>query len=280
LNQTVNIEDQSQISPLPLPALIVPPDWLAQHLEHPGLRLLDVRTAESYAQGHIPNAVRVELAALTGTVNGVPGMLLPPEPFAARMSQLGVDQEKTVMIYDDNWGLPAARVLWSLACYGHSQVAVLNGGWDRWYQESRPITSEPFVPPPARFVVQPADEHLAERAWLLERLDDPNTVLVDTRTAGEYVQGHLPGAIRWDWMNGVPVGSWDAVRPAEELRTELANLGITPDKEIVTYCRSGARAAHTYLLLRYLGYPRVRNYDGSWLEWSRYGNSRYEGGRS
>ena len=265
-----NSGDQNRTSPLPLPALIVPPGWLAQHLEHSALRLLDARTAESYDQGHIPQGVRVELASLTCAINGVPGMLLPAEPFAVLLGQLGVDREKTVVIYDDNWGLPAARLLWSLACYGHRQTAILNGGWDRWQQEGRPMTSEPFTPSPTRFVVQPAAEHLAERTWLLERLHEPDLVLVDTRTAGEYAQGHLPGAICWDWLNGVPVGSWDAVRPAEELRAELTNLGITPDKEIVTYCRSGARAAHTYLLLRYLGYPRVRNYDGSWLEWSRY----------
>src|SRR5690606_13221428 len=121
---------------------------------------------------------------------------------------------------------------------------------------------------PARFVPRPDPAHMAELAWLQERLGDPDLVIIDTRTSGEYNAGHLPGAILWDWMNGVPVGSWDALRPTDELAAELTALGITPDKEIVTYCRSGARAAHTYLLLRHLGYPRVRNYDGSWLEWS------------
>ena len=95
----------------------------------------------------------------------------------------------------------------------------------------------------------------------------PDLLLLDTRSRSEYAQGHLPGAICWDWMNGVPLQGWETMRPATELRTELELLGITPDKEIVTYCRSGARAAHTYLLLRNLGYPRVRLYDGSWLEW-------------
>jgi thiosulfate/3-mercaptopyruvate sulfurtransferase len=116
-----------------------------------------------------------------------------------------------------------------------------------------------------------ADEaHLATGAWLTTQGDGAEIALVDTRTPGEYAQGHLPGAICWDWLNGAPVKGWDFQRPAEALLAELTSLGITPDKEIITYCQSGARAAHTYLLLRNLGYPKVRLYDGSWLEWSRY----------
>lgn len=261
-----------------LPGLVVTPEWLVQHIDHPALRLLDVRDRESYDGGHIPNAVWVSLPSLNSEMDGVPGMLLPPDPFAQQMGRLGVDGEKAVVIYDDNWGMAAARVLWSLARYGHENAAVLTGGWDRWQEEGRVATQELFAPPPTRFTVRPADDHVAERTWLLEQLDNPDLVLVDTRTQGEYGQGHLPGAICWDWMNGVPVDSWNTCRPMEELLPELAELGITPNKEIVTYCRSGVRAAHTYLLLRNLGYPRVRNYDGSWLEWSRYMDREDRGG--
>lgn len=265
-------------APLQLSGLIVTPAWLSQHIADPSLRLLDVRDRDAYADGHIPRAVQVDLAALSCTAHGVAGMLLSPERYAAQMSRWGVDASKTVILYDANWGMPAARVLWSLMRYGHRNAAVLTGGWDRWKEEGRAWTLEPNTPPPAHFVVHPADEHIAERAWIVQRLDDPNTVLIDTRTAGEFAQGHLPGALQWDWMNGVPVDGWDALRPAAELRTELAALGITPEKEIVTYCRSGARAAHTYLLLRSLGYPHVRNYDGSWLEWSHHANKEHQGG--
>lgn len=272
----ISLKDQSTVTQLSLPGLIVEPDWLAQHLDHPALRLLDVRTPDNYQAGHIPRAVQVDLPALTGTVGGVLGMLVPREDFAARMGHLGVDESKTVVLYDDNWGMPAARVLWALARYGHGQAAVLTGGSDRWQQEGRPWTTEPFVPPLAEFIPRPQNEQIAEHAWLRQRLDQPDElVLLDTRTPGEFGQGHLPEALCWDWMNGVPLKSWDTLKPAEELRTELTDLGVTPDQEIVTYCRSGARAAHTYLLLRQLGYPRVRLYDGSWLEWAQ-----KEGGNS
>lgn len=253
-----------------LPGFLVEPEWLAANLNLPNLRILDVRLAESYDEEHLPGAAWVDLGALSCIVHGVAGMLLPPADFAAFMSQLGVNHDTAVVLYDDSWGMPAARVLWSLVRYGHTNVAVLNGGWDRWQDGGYPVSTELPTISPATFTPQPAHEHLAERPWLLDRIGDPDLVLIDTRTPNEYAQGHLPNALSWDWMNGVPLDGWDAVRPADELREELAALGVTPEKEIVTYCRSGARAAHTYLLLRHLGFPRVRNYDGSWLEWSRY----------
>lgn len=259
---------------LQLPALFIEPQWLIEHLSHPNLRLLDVRLPESYQETHLPNAAWLDLRALSRTVDGVEGMLLSLEQYAEQMSRLGIDEQRAVVLYDDNWGMPAARVLWTLARYGHTNAAVLNGGWDRWQEEGYPTETEPFRPTPATFTPRPADQHLAERNWLLERLDDPNVVIIDTRTPAEYTRGHLPGALSWDWMNGAAVDGWNAVRAPDELRSELAELGVTPDKEIVTYCRSGARAAHTYLLLRHLGFPQVRNYDGSWLEWSRYAENQ------
>ena len=251
-----------------LPGLLVTTDWLAEYLHASDLRVVDVRPANDFAEGHIPGAVQIDLAALSTTIDGVQGMLIGPEAFSAIMGELGIDEDKAVVIYDSNWGMPAARVLWTLAYYGHTNAAVLNGGWDRWQEEQRPISQTIQPPTPTRFTPRPTSSHLAELSWIQSHLDDPNVVLVDTRSKNEYDAGHLPNAIAWDWMNGVPVGSWDTVRSSDELTAELAALGITPDKEIVTYCRSGARAAHTHLLLRHLGYPRVRNYDGSWLEWS------------
>lgn len=251
-----------------LPGLLVSASWLEEYLNASDLRVVDVRPADAFAEGHIPGATQVDLAALGMTVDSVQGMLIGPEAFSAIMGQLGIDDDMAVVLYDSNWGMPAARVLWALAYYGHSNAAVLNGGWDRWEEEGRPIDKTITLPTPTHFTANPTPSLIAELPWLQSHLDDPNIVLIDTRTPNEYAAGHLPNAINWDWMNGVPVEGWDTVRPAGELAAELGALGITPDKEIITYCRSGARASHTHLLLRSLGYPRVRNYDGSWLEWS------------
>jgi thiosulfate/3-mercaptopyruvate sulfurtransferase len=251
-----------------LPGLLVTPEWLATQLGASDLRIVDVRPADAYAEGHIPGAVQLELAALSTTVDDVQGMLLGPEAYAAIMGQLGIDSDHAVVIYDSNWGMPAARVLWSLAYYGHSNAAILNGGWDGWEEGNYPTSNTVDLPQATTFTPQPTPHFLAELSWVQTHLDDPNVVLIDTRTPNEYAAGHLPNAMNWDWMNGVPTEGWETLRSSEELAAELNALGITPDKEIVTYCRSGARASHTFLLLRNLGYPRVRNYDGSWLEWS------------
>ncbi len=257
-------------SDLILPGLVVSTDWLLQTLPHPALRLLDLRAVDAYAEGHLPGAVHLELPAITGFRDGVPGMLIPAEEFAAKMSAAGIDKNKAVVIYDDNWGMPAARLLWALARFGFANVAVLNGGWDSWQELGHPQTTKVALPAATTGGLQNVVAHLAERAWLLAQPPRADLVIIDTRTPNEYVQGHLPNAINWDWMNAVPVGGWELMRGAAELRDELATLGVSPDKEIVTYCRSGVRAAHTYLVLRALGFPRVRNYDGSWLEWSQY----------
>ncbi len=195
-------------------------------------------------------------------------MLLGPDAYAAIMGRLGIDSDSAVVVYDGNWGMPATRVVWGLAYYGHSAAAILNGGWDRWTEEGRVTTQAVSSVAPTHFTPRPTTQHLADLAWVQAHLQDDDIVIVDTRTPNEYAAGHLPNAISWDRMNAVPVDGWNALRPVEELIGELTAQGVTPDKEIVTYCRSGARAAHTYAVLRQLGYPRVRNYDGSWLEWS------------
>jgi thiosulfate/3-mercaptopyruvate sulfurtransferase len=248
--------------------LLVTPDWLEGQLEREDIAIIDVRSADEYAEGHVPNAIHLELSQWTHAEDGVPGMLLDAESFARLVGNAGIGNDTTLIIYDSNWGMPAARVLWSFLRYGHSAVTVLNGGWDAWEEKGLPTSTQTPSPKPVTYTPQPVDEHLAQRSWLKAQSERSDFVVVDTRTPTEYAQGHLPNSVNWDWLNAVPVGEWQAVRPQAEILAELAQLGITPDKEVVTYCRSGARAAHTFLVLRHLGFARVRNYDGSWLDWS------------
>jgi thiosulfate/3-mercaptopyruvate sulfurtransferase len=167
--------------------------------------------------------------------------------------------------------LAAARLVWALHFYGHGAAAVLDGGWDRWVAEERPVTDRAAdVAPAARFRATPTPEVGADFAWLRERVGDEEVVLVDTRTDTEYAQGHLPGAKSWDWFNAVPAESWNVARDAEQLRADWRALGIDEEREVVVYCRSGMRAAHTYVALRNAGYERVRLYDGSWQDWAHH----------
>lgn len=250
------------------PKLLISPEWLADRLSQPGVKVIDVRSTDAYANGHIPGAISLPLPALQASREGVPEMLVGQPEFEARMGERGIRETDTAVLYDETWGMPAARVFWALERYGHKDARLLDGGLDRWQAAGWPVTTNPPSPSPASYRGLPVDEREAAHDWLRAHLDDPNSVIVDTRTPKEYNQGHVPGAINWDWMNAVPVDSQSTLRPDGELRAELEALGVTPDKEIVVYCRSGARSSHLYFTLRHLGYPRVRNYDGSWLAWS------------
>lgn len=259
----------SQPAPSARQSFLATPDWVKAHLDAPDVRLLDVRLPESYAEGHLPGAFYVSLNDWRHTEQGIEGMLIGPEPFAMLMRRLGIGTGTTVIVYDDNLGLTAARVVWSLLRYGHRRVALLDGGWEAWEALGHPITTD--VPSAANstadvYVPRPADDTLADLDWVRAHLNTAGVVLLDVRGPSEVEMGRIPGAVAWNWENGS--GLERTFRDADELRGELAQIGVTPDNEIVTYCQSGVRASHTYVLLRELGFERVRMYDGSWFEWS------------
>jgi len=246
----------------------VDPAWLEERLGAPHVRVVDLRELDMYSESHLPDAVQLDLARLGRTQGGCDNVLLPPNDFADLMETLGIGTGDTVIAYDDQWGLAAARLVWALHFYGHPAAAVLDGVWDRWKDEGRAVTDRPPAPVSATFEAIPSLEVGAELAWLSERLPGDEPKLLDTRTHVEFEQGHLPGAILWDWFNAVPAESWDCARDLAELRTEWGALGVHPSHEVVVYCRSGMRAAHTYIVLKHAGFARVRLYDGSWQEWS------------
>jgi len=251
-----------------LPGILVPPSWIADRLDDGSLRLVDLREADAYALGHIPGAVQLDLPRL-GTRDGTrDNILLAPEPFSELMEALGISTDDVVVAYDDQWGLAAARLVWALHYYGHPAAGLLDGGWDRWTDEGRPVAEGAPSPGRGTFRAAANADLGVEIEWLRTVVGRPDPVIVDTRTPAEYEKGHVPGAHSWDWFNAVPAGSWDATRDPEELRAEWRELGIEAEREIVVYCRSGMRAAHTWVALKHAGFPRVRLYDGSWQEWS------------
>ncbi len=253
-------------SALEEPAHLVTVAWLQQHAHDPNVRILDARLPESFAEAHIPQAVHVDLNSWRYTRQGVDGMLIEPDDFAVKAGKLGISQDTLVVVYDDYFGQISARIAWSLLRYGHPRVALLVGGWEAWAAAELPATAEVQLPEPASFVPEPVDSVIAEHDWVKDHFTAPGIALLDVRSPAEYAKGHLPKAISWNWELGTDFEL--TFRPAAEVLSELAALGITPDKEIITYCQSGMRAAHTYFLLLSLGFKNVRMYDGSWAEWS------------
>jgi thiosulfate/3-mercaptopyruvate sulfurtransferase len=249
--------------------LLVSPEWLEAHLDDPQVRIVDIRPAEAYQRGHIPNAVHLELARIGINVDGVPDMLIPQTEMEAILGGLDIDPETTVVAYDNVWGMVAARLFWALEHYGHRDARILDGVWDRWTAEGRKVTQEVVEVSPRRYLARPEPGRLATLEWIRDNLQRPDLVLLDARSPGEYAAGCLPGAVNVDWMEAVAFGGQHMLKPATELRRLFAQVGVVEEREVVAYCHSGARSSHTYFVLRLLGFPRVRNYDGSWVEWQR-----------
>lgn len=250
------------------PGLLVDTAWLGDLVGARRLAPVDLRDRDDYLAGHIPGAVHLDLEDLGSSRDGCDNVLISPVDFERTMARLGISNQDTVVAYDDHWGLPSARLVWSLHYHGHPSAVVLNGGWDLWNEEGRVVSD---VPPPKKagaFEVRLNPDVHADFEWISEIIARDEVVLLDTRSETEFDAGHLPGARSWDWFKAVPEGSWVTSRDPEALRSEWAELGVRPSDEIVAYCRSGMRAAHTYVVLRHAGFTRVRVFDGSWQEWS------------
>ncbi|MGM0674566.1 MAG: sulfurtransferase [Spirochaetota bacterium] len=247
----------------------------AQEAPHAGFLVVDTRGRPDFEAAHIPGAVNLPSGDLfdSGTVGSD---LLPTEEIERRVSAAGIGNDTRLILYDESGLVPSARVFWVLEHLGRSSMALLNGGFPRWKNEQLPVESGPPQPGPATFRATETAASLAERDDVLHAIQRPDTVIIDTRTPDEYYgrtgahlrNGHIPGAINVDWQRHIV----DLFNPTLVSRSELASLyeqaGVTETTPVITYCRTASRSSHTYFVLRLLGYRNVKNYSGSWMEWS------------
>ena len=250
--------------------ILVSASWLAQQLYAPHIKIIDARSASEYSTGHVPGAVLLPNGAFRST-SGVPDACTAEE-FAATAGALGVQATDTIVCYDGTGG---ARTWWVFARFGHRQARFLNGGFQQWSAGGHPTSTETVQPQPTVYQLGEVQDHLACSLAQAEAHVQANDVLFwDVRSAGEYSgadprsnpparAGHVPRAVNLEWTELVDA-STGLLKPADEMRRLLTAKGITPDKEIVSYCQGGGRAAHGVLVLKLLGYDRVRNFDGSY----------------
>jgi thiosulfate/3-mercaptopyruvate sulfurtransferase len=267
---------------LNLTPYFVETEWLAQHLDDPQVRIIDLRYywdhpgLEDYTAGHIPGAVYLQWdAELKDPAYPDKFMVLPPEKLADLMGRLGVDNSMTVVAYDDEGGHYSSRLLWTLQYYGFDQARILHGGVQKWLGEGRPFVSEvPQVEAKVFVPGAPRQEWRATASQVLDHLHDPAIVVLDVRRPSEYTGeevraargGHIPGATNLLWLENLEKDKW-TFKDAATLRQRFKNAGVTPGKQIITYCHGGVRACHAALALKMLGYPDVAVYEGSWAEW-------------
>lgn len=262
----------------PLVRLVVEPAELEKHLGAENLLIVDLCRPETYAQAHVPGAVHLDYAQIVAARPPAMGMLPDAAPLSDVLSSIGMTPDRHVVAYDDEGGGRASRLLWTLDALGHSRYSLLNGGLHTWLNDRHGVSNEPVKKVRSDYTVKFDNKVVADKNYIMKHLRDAGVIIVDTRTPAEYRgetrraerTGHIPGAVNFDWMNSIDQARSVRLKPADELKRVLTGLGVTPDKEVITYCQTHHRSAHTYIVLKSLGYPRVRGYPGSWSEW---GNS-------
>ena len=271
------------------PKALIDTQWLAEHLQDNNLRIVEVdMSPDLYQDAHMPGAV---------FWNIVTDLLLPDmrqnldkEAMETLLSRSGITNDTTVVAYGSYPGT-GGWIFWLLRLFGHQNVRVLNGGHQKWIAEGYPVTPELSTYTPTQYNAKPLDKQLRilheEVRSSLDGLRTalghrPNQVLLDVRTIAEYQgdqylmeppqgterAGHIPGAIHLEHL--LTLNEDGTFKPFDQLQTLYRGQGITPEKEVIPYCAIGARSGYIWFVLKYLlGYPNVRNYDGSWNEWSR-----------
>ena len=258
---------------------LVDTEWMLANLREPDVRLIDVSSRrEVYVEGHLPGAQFIQWnTELVNPDDPVEGRILGREALSRLLSRLGVANDDKVVVYDNANNLFAARAYWVLKYYRHADVRIYNGGRKKWVAAGEELTTEIEPVSPGVYAAGEPDLRIAtDWNYVVDNIDDPSTLYCDARRPDEYEGkellsargGRIPGAMNVEWSESVKEDG--TFLEAGSLAELYQSAGFTPDKEIITYCQTGVRGAHTWFVLsELLGYPSVRNYDGSWAE---YGN--------
>jgi len=263
------------------PDALVGTEWVAAHLDDPKVRIVESdEDVLLYETGHIPGAVKLDWHE--DQQDPVVRDFVNKEQFEQLMSSRGIANDTTVVFYGDRNNWYAAYTYWLFKMYGHQDCRIMNGGRAKWEAEGRPLTRETKEYPPTQYRAQEPDLSVrAFRDQVLEHMQ-AGKPLVDVRSPDEYTgkvihmanypqegaqrAGHIPTAQNIPWATAANEDG--TFKGAEQLREIYGGRGVTPDQPVIAYCRIGERSAHTWFVLtQLLGYPDVRNYDGSWTEW-------------
>lgn len=255
--------------------LIIEPEQLEALLGEQKLLVIDLSKREQYAHMHVPGAVHLDYGLIVRGQRPTPGLLPDAALLARVLGAIGLKREHHVVAIDDEGGGKAARLLWTLDVIGHPGWSLLNGGMHAWANEQHPVEGRAVQPTPSDYALTYSEGPIATLDWIRNHLDDNDVGILDARTVEEHNGskvfaargGHIPGAANLDWMLTMDRQRNLRLLPEAELRSLLEARGLTPDKQIVCHCQTHHRSSHSYVMLRALGYPRVKGYPGSWSEW-------------
>lgn len=263
---------------MPSPQLppLVEADVLERHLDESNLLIVDLSTARQHAKGHIPGSIFLDYSRIIRSEKPVGGRLPDEAQLSEVLSEIGLTPKSHVVAYDDEGGGKAARLLWTLEVLGHPHYSLLNGGLHAWANEGHPLTRETTIVSPSHYHARISGEceAITDRQFILDHLEDPKVAFLDVRSPAEYSGqkryaehgGHIPGAVNIEWTQFMEQSHNLRLGSIAELRNLLQEYGISPEKTVVTYCQTHHRSAHTWFVLKYLGYT-ARGYVGSWSDW-------------
>ena len=258
------------------PVFISPEQLIAEQQSNQSICLIDLSPVEVYLSGHVPGALNLDEKRVVATDKPVGG-LLPDDPSLTSLFQeLGITPNTRVIAYDEQGNSRAGRLLWTLSVVGHSNSAILDGGLGCWLQAGYNSSQSPeTVTEFSHYPVCSQPHAVADKAWILEHLQDPQVLLLDVRTPEEYRGedvrslrgGHIPGAVNYNWLLSQEPAQHRRLRPTNELLRDLESLGVRQDLQIVAYCQTHMRSSHTFNMLRHLGFENLRGYPGAWSDW-------------
>jgi len=265
--------------------LLIEPNELEQLLDKPDVVVVDLCKTKQYVQGHIPGAHFINYMDIVHIDKPVMGLLPDADSFSRLVSKLGIVANTRVIAYDDEGGGCASRFIWTLNVFGHENASLLNGGLYSWANEGHPLNNqEPAHVEPSGYALNNTGRYTADRDYILQHLNDKNTVLLDARSAAEFSgekrfadkAGHIPGAIHFEWTDGMDRNNNLRLLPEDVIEQRLEQLGISKDKEVICYCQSHHRSAFSCLMLKHLGYKNVKGYPGSWSDWGNQADTPVE----
>lgn len=261
--------------------------WLADHLKDEGLLILDCQpNIHEYVKDHIPGAVYWHEGLFRIHEGNIPTRWIPADAAQILFRTLGLDSERPVVVYSSGGplttcssfigdGLEQTMVAYTLIRYGLRKVAILDGGFEKWRDEGRPLTGEYGVARPSAFTARVRDEFIVGYDRFVQIKDDPEVIVLDARPAAWYEgqgpwmrPGHIPGAVSLPWKSLMDDRNKKLLRPVEEIRALAEAAGATPDKLVICSCGTGREATNEFLTFRFLlGYPLVAIFEGSFTEW-------------
>lgn len=259
----------------PILPLLLQPSELEQRLGDDSLLIVDLCDEDAYLAHHIPGAVHLDYAHIVAARPPAMGLLPDERRLSRVLSNIGFSLEKPIIAYDAEGNGRASRFLWTLEVLRHEQFSLLDGGLKAWLAEGYPVKEGCETQQPHFFHGNYHQDRVATKEYILAHLSDPDVIILDARSPAEYQGahlraqrgGHIPGAVNFEWTRAIDQRHNLRFKSMDELRSMLEALGITPDKEIICHCQTHHRSAHTCMVLKYLGYPRIKGYPGSWSEW-------------